>query len=94
MAMASATTSRMASRLQPVGGGARGAAIDHRPHRKVRAALRHVLMDGVVGEARQRLVAAGDDGFDFGDAERARGIHHLPEEVRGFRIIPHTRSRS
>ncbi len=57
MATACSTTSRMASRVQPVGGGARRAPVDHRPHRKLRALLGHVLVNGVVGEARQRLIA-------------------------------------
>ena len=55
MAMACATTSRMESAIQAVGGGARGAAVDQGAHRKMRGPLRHVLMDGVVGESRQRL---------------------------------------
>ena len=43
--------------------------------------LGHVLVDGVVGEARERLFAAAHDSFHFGHAVGARGIHHLLEDL-------------
>ena len=72
--------------IQPVGGGARGPPVDHRPHRKLRAALADILMDRIVGEARERLCLFGDDGLDLRHAQRARRVHHLLEQ-----IIRHTR---
>ena len=74
--------------VQAVGGGARGAPFDHRPHRKLGAALAHILMNCVVGEARERLRLFGDDGLDLGDAERARRIQHLLEEVIRAYALP------
>jgi hypothetical protein len=47
---------------------ARGASVDLHAHGKVAAALGHVLMNGVVGEARQGARTGRQDGFGVGHA--------------------------
>ena len=78
--------------VEPVGGGARRAAVDRRAHREVRAPLGHILMDGVVGEAGQRLLFRIDNRFDIGHARGARGGGHLLEDFVAA-LNPHRRSR-
>ena len=54
--------------VQAIGGGACGASFDARRAPKMHALLGDVLMDGIVGEARQRAaIAARDQGLDIGD---------------------------
>ena len=67
--------------VQQVGGGARGAPVDLHAHGKIAAALRHVLMDGVVGEARERARSGGQDHL---------GIRR-PRQVRARRPPPDRR---
>jgi hypothetical protein len=45
----------------------------------VRGPLRDILVDYIVGEARERLIFAGKDGFDFRDPVRAGSLQHLLE---------------
>src|ERR1039458_4385453 len=81
--------------VQPVGGGARGAPVDLHAHGKVAAALGDVLMDGVVGEAREGAGPGHQDGLGVRDAQRARRVQHLVEDglaSRGFNW--HRRLRS
>ena len=51
--------------VELVGGGPGGASVERGPHRDRVAFLRDILMDGVVGEAREGRLAAIDQGLDF-----------------------------
>ena len=73
IAMACSTTAAYGIGVEPVGGRARGASIDCRANREVRAALGDILMDSVVGEAGERLILGIEDRFDIGHARGARG---------------------
>ena len=66
--------------VQPVGGGAGGAPVDLDAHGKIAAALRHVLMDGVVGKSRERARSGGHDGFRIRGAQGARGVRNVVED--------------
>ena len=59
-AMASSTTLRIDIGIQSVGGGTRGPLIHRDAHRKPLRLLGHVLMNGVVGESRQRVAMRGE----------------------------------
>jgi len=54
--------------LQSIGGGASGPVIQRRPDREPLRLLRDVLMDGVVGEAGQRVAVCAKYGLDFHNA--------------------------
>src|ERR1022692_3076739 len=71
------------------------AAVGRAPQHPVRAALGDVLMDGVVGEAREGAGPGHQDGLGVRDAQRARRVQHLVENglaSRGFNR--HRRLRS
>src|SRR6185437_15417159 len=51
--------------IKLVGGGPGGASTEYGAHRDHVILFRHVLVDGVVGEAGERALPAGDESFHF-----------------------------
>ena len=58
--------------IQAIGGNARGAAIDDGANGNGEAVFGHILMNGVVGEAGQRVDHFVDFDFGFRDAAGLR----------------------
>src|SRR6185437_2844040 len=64
--------------IKLVGGGPGGASTEYGAHRDHVILFRHVLVNGVVGEAGEGALPAGDEGFNFVSGGE------LPESLENF----------